>query len=176
MQPAPEESPFRKLSPGLQLIRALVRRYRLAKLSLSSRGKFKAQSPSTVVFGKGANVTVPEYFTIEPNVGIGADFLSHTNISIGAESLLSSRVSFIGNDHDLFGSDSAFFSGRTPPATTVLEGNNFVGHGATLCGDITLGQGAIVGAHALVLKSVPANAVVAGTPAKIIGYRDKKRK
>jgi hypothetical protein len=37
--------------------------------------------------------------------------------------------------------------------------------------DVTLGQGAWVRAGAVVLRSVPANAIVEGNPAQIVGYR-----
>jgi serine O-acetyltransferase len=41
--------------------------------------------------------------------------------------------------------------------------------GATVLGNIEVGPRAIVAANAVVLKPVPAGAVVAGTPAKIVG-------
>lgn len=41
--------------------------------------------------------------------------------------------------------------------------------GATVLGNIEVGAKAIVAANAVVLKTVPAGAVVAGTPAKIVG-------
>ncbi len=168
---AHKSSPFRRLPAGLSLLRTAIRRWRVFKLKLLNRGKMHVRMPSTFVIGTGANVVIPEYFIVETHVGIGAYFMSQTNVRIGAESMLSSRVSFIGHDHDLYGSDSAFFSGRTPPSTVILDGNNFIGFGATVCGNITLGEGSIVGAHSLVLQSVPANAVVAGVPARIVGYR-----
>lgn len=170
-QSADERSPFRRLPAGLNLVRAVIRRWRVLKLQLLNHGKLRVQSPSTFVIGLGANVVIPEYFIVESHVAIGAYFMSQTNVQMGAESVLSSRVSFIGHDHDLYGSESAFFSGRTPPSTIILDGNNFIGFGATVCGNVTLGKGCIVGARSLVLQSVPANAVVAGVPARVIGYR-----
>lgn len=50
--------------------------------------------------------------------------------------------------------------------------NVLVGTHAILLGPITIGDNAIIGAGAVVVKDVPANAVVAGNPAKIIKYRD----
>ena len=37
---------------------------------------------------------------------------------------------------------------------------------------VFVGDGAIIAANAVVVKDVPANAIVGGIPAKIIGYRD----
>lgn len=45
--------------------------------------------------------------------------------------------------------------------------------GAVVIGNITVGDGAIIGANAVVTKDVPSKAVVAGVPAKIIRYIDK---
>ena len=43
-----------------------------------------------------------------------------------------------------------------------------IGSGATIMCDVTIGENAIVGANCLVTKDVPANAIVAGNPAKIM--------
>lgn len=55
-------------------------------------------------------------------------------------------------------------------ATTVVEPGASIGANATLLPGITIGSGAMVGAGAVVTRSVPANAIVAGNPARIIGY------
>lgn len=55
--------------------------------------------------------------------------------------------------------------------TIVGEGAS-VGSSATLLCGITVGKRAIVGAGSVVTKDVPANAIVAGNPAKIIKYID----
>lgn len=48
-----------------------------------------------------------------------------------------------------------------------------VGAGAIIVGDIIVGRGAKIAAGAVVVKDVPPGAVVAGNPAKIIGYTDQ---
>jgi serine O-acetyltransferase len=48
-----------------------------------------------------------------------------------------------------------------------------VGAGAKIFGDVSIGDGASIGANAVVLKDVPAGATAVGIPAKIINY-DKK--
>lgn len=44
----------------------------------------------------------------------------------------------------------------------------WIGAGATVLPGVTVGENAIVGAGAIVTKDVPANMVVAGTPAQIL--------
>lgn len=48
-----------------------------------------------------------------------------------------------------------------------------IGSGATLLAGINVGEGAIIGAGSVVTKDVPANAIVAGNPAKILRYVQK---
>ncbi|MBF4448285.1 serine acetyltransferase, partial [Vibrio anguillarum] len=43
--------------------------------------------------------------------------------------------------------------------------------GACILGDITIGNNAIIGANAVVTKSVPDNGVVVGNPSKIISLK-----
>ena len=44
-----------------------------------------------------------------------------------------------------------------------------VGAGAVILGAVTIGAGAQIGANAVVLQDVPANAVAVGVPARIVG-------
>ncbi|MFQ5564412.1 MAG: serine O-acetyltransferase [Parvularculaceae bacterium] len=54
----------------------------------------------------------------------------------------------------------------------VLGKNVFVGAGAKLFGAITVGDYARIGANAVVLEDVPANATAVGVPARVIRRRD----
>ena len=58
-------------------------------------------------------------------------------------------------------------------ARPVIEDWVDVGAGAVIIlGDITIGRGAVIGANAVVTKSVPPLAVVGGIPARLIRMRD----
>jgi acetyltransferase-like isoleucine patch superfamily enzyme len=50
-----------------------------------------------------------------------------------------------------------------------------IGSNATILCGITIGEGALVGAGAVVTKSVPPYAIVAGVPAKVVGDTRKKK-
>jgi acetyltransferase-like isoleucine patch superfamily enzyme len=51
--------------------------------------------------------------------------------------------------------------------TRVCEGAS-IGSGSTILANVTIGENAIVGAGSVVTKDVPANAIVAGNPAKFL--------
>ena len=54
---------------------------------------------------------------------------------------------------------------------TIIGNDVWVGYGATILRGVNIGNGAIIGAGAVVTKDVPPYAVVAGVPAKIIRFR-----
>lgn len=57
------------------------------------------------------------------------------------------------------------------PGDVSIGSDVWIGYGATIIGPSVIGDGAIIGASALVLGDVPPYAVVGGTPAKILKYR-----
>ena len=58
-----------------------------------------------------------------------------------------------------------------PSERTVIGNDVWIGYRAIIRGGVKVGNGAIVGAGAVVTKDVPAYAIVGGVPAKIIRYR-----
>jgi acetyltransferase-like isoleucine patch superfamily enzyme len=59
--------------------------------------------------------------------------------------------------------------GQAATGRVVLERNVFVGDGATILKGVTIGADAVVGAGSVVTRDVPAGAVVAGNPARVVG-------
>jgi len=56
----------------------------------------------------------------------------------------------------------------------VIKDDVWIGAQATIMSGVTIGQGAVIGAKALVTKDVPPYAIVGGVPAKVIKYRFSK--
>jgi UDP-2-acetamido-3-amino-2,3-dideoxy-glucuronate N-acetyltransferase len=53
---------------------------------------------------------------------------------------------------------------------TIVSKGASIGSGATILSNVIIGENAIVGAGSVVTRDVPANAIVAGNPAKLIRY------
>lgn len=50
----------------------------------------------------------------------------------------------------------------------IIEDNVWIGEGAVILPNVTIGENSIVGANAVITKSIPKNSVVGGNPARII--------
>lgn len=59
----------------------------------------------------------------------------------------------------------------TPPHPPIIGDDVWVGSRAIIMRGVSIGQGAVIGAEAVVTKNVPPYAIVAGVPSKIIKYR-----
>ncbi len=62
---------------------------------------------------------------------------------------------------------------RTLYKPVVIGSDVWFGIGATVLAGVHIEDGAVIGAHALVTKDVPANAIVMGIPGKVVGYRSR---
>jgi virginiamycin A acetyltransferase len=61
--------------------------------------------------------------------------------------------------------------GDPPRGDTVIGNDVWIGRDAVILPGITIGDGAIIGAHAVVSRDVPPYAVVVGNPARIARRR-----
>ena len=70
-----------------------------------------------------------------------------TALDIGDDVLISSYVGFVGNDHPFDDPTKTVFSqGRATQASIRLDGDNLIGFGTVIVGNVTIGRGAIIGA------------------------------
>lgn len=132
-----------------------------------------------VYIGPGANMTYRNV-TVEDDVSIGANALfmcTLAEIRIGPHVMFGPGVTMITGGHrtDVIGRvmKSIGNSEKRPEddRDIVLEGDNWVGAGATILRGVTLGRGSVVGAGAVVTRDVPPHSVVAGVPARVIRQR-----
>lgn len=112
-------------------------------------------------------------FTIGRKVYIGSDLIVASIISENTCNLVIKDRVAIGPRVTLILSSDANWSNlmeKMEPikGTIVLEEDCWIGAGAIIMPNVTIGSEAIVGAGAVVTRDVPPNAVVAGIPARII--------
>ncbi len=114
---------------------------------------------------------------IHPGATIGKSlFIDHgMGVVIGESSILGDNVTLY-HDVTLGGVAPSVdsHSQRDQKRHPTLEDDVIVGSGAQVLGPITVGNGARVGANAVVTKDVPACATVVGIPGKVVAVRDKR--
>lgn len=100
----------------------------------------------------------------------GAVLVADERIEIGDRVFLGANV--LITDTDFHPIDPAVRR-RTPQAgahaPVVIEDDVFIGTQAIILKGVHIGRGAVVGAGAVVTRSVPAGAIVAGNPARVVG-------
>ena len=127
-------------------------------------------------FHVGQSVSIGPGFIAGDYVYVGPQSQLPPHVHVGNYSSLSACVAIVGSDHNYDNPGVPIvFSGRPPSCVTTIGADVLIGHGAILLRGITIGNGAVVGASAMVTKDVPPYAIVAGTPAKILRYRFDER-
>lgn len=124
----------------------------------------------------GDNSKIGAFVEIQKNARIGA------NVKVSSHTFICEGVTI---EDDVFvGHNVSFINDKFPKSTneggalqteadwvvvpTVVKRGASIGTSVTILCGVTIGENAVVGAGSVVTKDVPANAVVAGVPARIL--------
>ncbi|MCS1351886.1 2,3,4,5-tetrahydropyridine-2,6-dicarboxylate N-acetyltransferase [Mechercharimyces sp. CAU 1602] len=119
-----------------------------------------------VTIGKGAVIMMGAAINIGAVVGEGT--MIDMNVVIGGRGTIGK------NCH--IGAGSVIAGVIEPPSATpvIIEDDVVIGANAVILEGVRVGKGAVVAAGAVVIEDVPANTVVAGTPARVIKEIDEQ--
>jgi acetyltransferase-like isoleucine patch superfamily enzyme len=131
----------------------------------------------------GDETKIGAFVEIQKNASVGkrCKISSHTFVCEGVEI----------QDNVFIGHGVTFINDSYPRATTasgelqteadwkvektVISKGASIGSGSTILSNIIVGENAIVGAGSVVTKDVPANAIVAGNPARVLRYLKQEK-
>ena len=141
----------------------------------------------------GRGTRIWQFVVVLPEAEIGYDcnICSHclieNDVKIGNRVTIKSGVQVwdglrIGDDV-FIGPNVTFTNDKFPRSKkypenfmeTIISKGASVGAGATILPGIRIAENTMVGAGAIVTRSVPPNAIVTGNPARIVGYVDAQK-
>jgi phosphonate metabolism protein (transferase hexapeptide repeat family) len=150
--------------------------HRTASVRDSTFGRFCEVGARTKVaecsFGDFSYV-VNDSDIIYTDVGKFCSIAAHTRINPGnhpVERVAMNHFTYRSSAYGLGNDDPAFFDWRRS-FRCRLGHDVWLGHGVVVLPGVSMGNGAVAGAGAVVTKDVPAFAIVVGNPARVLRYR-----
>lgn len=127
----------------------------------------------------GDDVRIGTFVEIQKgaNIGNSCKISSHSFICEGVtledEVFVGHNVTFINDRFPRATTDEGLLKGEADwkCEPTLVKRRASIGSSVTILCGVTIGEGAIIGAGSVVTKDVPAHAVVAGNPARILRKR-----
>jgi galactoside O-acetyltransferase len=104
-------------------------------------------------------------------VNVGGYLSGEGGLSIADDVIIGPHVRLLSAGHGIHGGDPIIWKNPITGARISVEQGAWIGGGATVLPGVCIGPGAVVGAGSVVTRDVPAFAVVAGNPARIVHYR-----
>lgn len=118
----------------------------------------------------GANCKIDAYVYIEEGVIIGdnckirAFTFIPAGVTIGNNVFVGPRVTFTNDKYPKV-------KGEWKLLKTVIEDDASIGAGSVILPGVRIGRDALIGAGSVVTKDVPDFAIVAGVPARLLGFK-----
>jgi acetyltransferase-like isoleucine patch superfamily enzyme len=121
------------------------------------------------IWKPGTSITIGN----ECFIGRGVEFNIRAEFILGDHSLIGSGSKFIDHDHGIF-RDELICIQEGPEKPIRIGRDVWIADNVVVLKGVSIGDGAIVGAGAIVTKSIPSFEIWAGVPAVRIGARQRK--
>ena len=178
-----------KMAYDTRILNGTVRQLKTCGRNFNIQSKFTIINPQYISIGDNFSslynlrleaIDIFESEKYTPELKIGNNFICNTDVHIGCieriiigdNVLLASRIYISDHSHGAVTAEEM----HIPPARRklatkgpiVIEDNVWIGEGVCILPGVKIGRNSIIGANAVVTKSVPPFSVVAGIPAKVI--------
>lgn len=125
---------------------------------------------NTILSCKGGSIEIGD----NTNISANCMLMSESRLSIGRNVLIAGMSYIVaGGNHDFSRTDIPIISQACVSKGGVrVEDNCWLGANVTLLDGVTIGRDSVIGAGAVVTKSIPAFAIAIGVPARVIRFRE----
>jgi len=174
--------PYNMLDPALEVVRDatrdLVYRFNHAATMAERRVVLELLFGG---IGENSIVEPPFHCSYGENTYLGDDvylnafctILDNNVVRIGGHVMIGPAVQIYTAAHLL--QADARVAGWEVTKPVVIEDNVWIGGGAVVLPNVTIGRNAVVGAGAVVTRDVPASTIVVGNPARVTREIDQSR-
>ncbi len=140
-------------------------------LQISGRGAFKMGS--RCVLDRSMTIECSGHLHIGDRVIFGhhCTLAAVEYLAIGDDCLIAEMVSIRDHDHRFDRLDIPVREQGAVSAPVHIGRNVWLGAKVTVVKGVRIGDNAVIGANAIVTRDIPANAVAAGVPARVLRYR-----
>ncbi|HVQ59965.1 MAG TPA: acyltransferase [Solirubrobacterales bacterium] len=97
---------------------------------------------------------------------------AYQHVRIGEQCVIADRAMFIDFDHGIVEVERPIRVQGIYKRDVEVGNNVWIGYGACILRGVRVGDNSVIGTNSVVTKDVPANAVVAGVPARIVRMRE----
>ncbi len=128
---------------------------------------------NTIIECTGVIRNLGEGLVIGNNVGIAQNCFIQVRgkVTIGNDVMFGPGVSVFSEEHGFEDLEKPMIAQAETRRPVQIGNNVWIGTRAVILGGVTIGEGSIIAAGAVVRESVPPYSVVAGVPAKVIRSR-----
>jgi acetyltransferase-like isoleucine patch superfamily enzyme len=105
-------------------------------------------------------------------IGQECTISAYQRVRIGEQCVIADRAMFIDFDHGVVEVERSIREQGIYKRDVEVGSNVWIGYGACILRGVRVGDNSIVGTNSVVTRDVPANAVVAGIPARVIRMRE----
>ena len=143
------------------------------ELQISPRGKIRFGR--FVWIGDGTKIRCHEgVVEIGPKTVMGQEctISAYRRVRIGEQCVIADRAMFIDFDHGVVDVERPIRQQGIYMRDVEVGSNVWIGYGACVLRGVRVGDNSVIGTNCVVTKDVPANAVVAGIPARVVRMRD----
>ena len=103
--------------------------------------------------------------------GLGVNCLVHGPLEIGNKVMMGPDVVILTHTHNIDRTDIPMGDQGSRVSKVTIGNDVWIGMRTIIMPGVKIGNGAVIGAGAVVTKDVPDYAIVGGVPAKVIKYR-----